>query len=359
MGNTIAVDKISGALAKVRDIGIVEDSFVVVNTAITLRSLRSEEYADIINECSELEEVAYLTAYQTGHIVRSLVEVNGVDLRGVDYIEAPKDGGTVKIEKHTWLLKNLVSSWGKEVVFVVYQKFSEVVQLAEDKAKEGVEFRVADETPEEKYRRLMGDLKEVEEEVPEEILKEILADMGFMRQSTAQELKSAMDRTDKLEQELASTPAADAPPATPEPVTDAAAAQAVVEENQALMAKRQPLNQPSSAPPVDPHQTLQAAVEARQVPTGQPEPRAPQQPVQAPTGAVQVVSTAAKRASQIAAMEGDAGNTFDPSQQPVMPEPPKEVAELTGRQEVSEQQVIVDAPPTAGINPRWSPPQRP
>ena len=358
MGNTIAVDKISGALAKVRNIGIVEDSFVVVDTAITLRSLRPDEYAAIISECSELEEVAYLTAYQTGHIVRSLVEVNGVDLREVDYIEVPKDDGegTVKLEKHAWLLKNVVGSWGKEVVFVVYQKFSEVVQIAEDKAKEGVEFKVVDESPEEKYRRLMGDLKEIEDEVPEELLKEILKDMGFMRMSTAQELKSAMDRTDKLEQELSE--ADPTPEPEPEPVDDAAAAEAVEEANQALMAKRQPLNRPEGQQvPVDPHQTLQAAVEARQVEPDQPEQRSPQQPVQAPTGAVQVASTTSKRAGQIAAMEGDAGNTFDPSQQSVMPEAPTEVAELRGK-DAPKQQVTVDAPPKTGINPRWNPPER-
>lgn len=358
---TISADKISGALSKAQRIGIEEEEFVVAGTALTLRSLRPDEYAAVIAECDGLGDVDYLTAYQVGHIIRSIVEVNGVDLRDVDFVEVQEstpagEVKNVKLERHDYLRKNLVDSWGKEVVFVVYQKFGDVVKTAEENAQKGVEFRVQDETPEQKYRRIMGDLKEIEDEVPEELLKSILEDAGFMRMSTAQELKAAMDRTDELAREQAAKDAeatAAAEPVVTPVKTDAEVAAEVDASNAEIMAKRQPMNVAGGQLPPDPHQTLQEAVSARQAP---PDPAAQ---AQAQTGSqpAQADSAARKRAEKIAALEGDAGVPLEEGQ---IPPQPSEIPVLTGSSQgqVDPKGIAVDQPPSAGINPRWNPPKQ-
>jgi len=366
----ISADLLSGALAKARGIGIVEETFTVRDTALTLRSLRPDEYSAILRECEGLEDVEYLMAYQKGHVIRSIVEINGFDLRDVDFIEVQEGGKTVKLEKHDWLRKNLVDSWGKEVLFVVYQKFGDVVKRAEDGAQEGVEFLVPDETPEQKYRRLMGDLKEIEDDVPSDLLKEILDDAGFMKKSTAQELKAAMERTDALKREQEAKAAAEAAPApTPAP-TDlrppgATPPQAqtptpaeVQAENERIMAARQPMNRA----PQDPHVALQTALQtAASQPQGEPAPSPAPAPVQAPVQPpVQVDKVAQERAAKIAAMEAD-GPVPVASGDPIFPERPQEVAVLTGKQPgVDPKELVktIDQPPKAGLNPRYNPPKR-
>jgi len=361
----ISADKISGALSKAQRIGIEEEQFVVAGIALTLKSLRPDEYAAVIAECDGLGDVDYLTAYQVGHIIRSIVEVNGVDLREADFVEVQEtapDGQpkTVKLERHDYLRKYLVGSWGKEVVFVVYQKFGDVVSTAEENAQKGVEFRVQDETAEDKYRRIMGDLKEIEDEVPEELLKSILEDAGFMRMSTAQELKAAMDRTDQLAREQAAreqaakeAAAAEAVATPPPPAkTDAEAAAEVEASNAEIMAQRQPMNRAAGQLPPDPHQTLQEAVSARQTPVDP----ASQGGSQTAAQPAQADNAARKRAEKIAALEGDAGVPLEAGQ---IPPPPSEIPVLTGsRQEVDPKAVTVDQPPSAGINPRWNPPKQ-
>src|SRR5580698_9713551 len=111
--------KLLAALEKARGVGIVEETFTVDDCEITLRSLRPDEYEEVLAECKELDDLPYVNAFQKGHIVRSIVGVNGSDLHDVDFVEdevvdpKTKQVKSIKVELHAWLRKNVVDTWGK------------------------------------------------------------------------------------------------------------------------------------------------------------------------------------------------------------------------------------------------------
>lgn len=370
---TISAGSISEALSRAQNIGIVEEPFTLLDCALVLRNLRPDEYGAVMQECMGLEDAEYLVAYQKGHLSRSIVEINGVDLRDVDLIEVQEtdDAGAraVKLEKHTYLTKNLLSTWSKEAVFTAYRKFTDVVGKAEEKARQGVTFTVPDETPEQKYRRLLGDMKEIEGDVPADLVTQILEDTGLMKMSTAEELKAAMERTDQLAREQEEVEAKakeeEAPvAAAPDPDTEQTPPTPAPEATPA----RQPMNRAPGQRAPDPHQTLQKALEARQQPaTEQPAETAPEQPAEPsqaapkpPPGGVQADKVAAERAAQIAALEQDAGTPMGATEG--VSQTPVEVPELRAgsRSKVDPKELAktIDRPPSAGINPRYKPPPR-
>jgi len=355
--NTIAAKKLNEALAKAKNVGLVEEPFTIEDCEITLRNLRPDEYSAILQACQGLDNVAYLHAYQAEHIARSIVVINGVDLHDTKYVmdeeSDPKEIEKlrpIKLELHTYLLKNVVSTWSKEVVYTAYRKFLDVVSKAERKAKEGVTFLLPEETDEERYRRLLLEAQECEENIPSTLVDHILDELGLMRKSTAEEIKAAMVKTDQLakEEEL-NERTIDAP------VSTAPIANEPVE--QAQKDDRQPLNQPPEKLPTDPHATLQKAIAARQ--------RA-SMPVQ--TAPQESNAKVPSRADKIAALEADAGTAGidlpltrkdgDPIPVYQTPGAEKEIMEIRKQAPIDPNQIkaILDQPPKSGINPRYKAP---
>jgi len=361
--STLTAKKLSDALDKAKNVGFVEETFTVENCEVTLRNLRPDEYVASMEACEGLEDVAYLHAYQKEHLSRSIVVLNGVDLREVKHVEVeepdPKKSGemrTVKVELHTFLLTNVVNTWGKEAIFTTYRKFSEVLEAAERKANEGVKFIMPEETEEEKYRRLLLEAKEVEGELPNALVETILGEHGWMQKSTAEEAKAAMERADQLAREEAKK----AEEGSPEP--SAQEAPKVVERPQESTAEPAPTPQAAPEPetparppakvPVDPHATLQKVIETRR--------KAPVQSAQEEKSEDEKSS----RAAQIAALEAEAGigvEVPEGAEIPVLqPEDAPEVAELKKQEPVDPKKAarILDQPPVSGINPRFKPPTR-
>lgn len=350
---TISEKKIETALAKARDLGVVEEPFAINDCEIVLRNLRPDEYSAIIRECADFEEVDYIYAYQRHHIARAIQEVNGVDLRDTQFVsveEVDPSGKprTVNLELHSYLNDRLLATWSKEAVFTAYRKFGDVVLKAETKSKEGVKFEIPDETPEEKFRRILGELKEVEEDVPPILLDKILDEAGFMRKSTAEEIKLSMERMADLARAQEKTEAS-VPVETP-PV---ATSPRVVPETD-LMQRRQPLNRQPIELPVDPHQQLQQMVERNGgSPTVQPSPVIPP-----PTSQAVMLSGAALEKAQQRAMLEELPLVETP---PVVAKRSQEIAELNEpmvREDPEALRKIIDQPPAAGINPRFRPPPR-
>lgn len=396
---TIGASSLSAALAKARNVGTVEDSFTLEGCEITLQNLSPDEYSAVLHECQGLDDVDYLHTYQKQQIARSIVEINGVDLREVKFVEDeevdPKTGEprSFKIEKHTFLIKNVINSWKKEAVFTAYRKFTDVVEMAERKAKENVTFLLPDETAEEKYRRLLLEAKECEEDMPPSLIEHVLDEMGFMQKSTAEEARAAMEKADKFarEQEEKTKPdpevAASEPESNPDfeyEGTKELADRDYVRENRLPIDPEEqvqtdpvetpgvrleeplpttPEPPPAPAPkakPTDPHQTLQAAIAAR---------RQQAAPTPTPVKADPQGAETKSRAEKIAALEADAANTGlpmntftapDGKEIPVyrMPGQDQGVIEIRKQEKVDPQAVIVDQAPPAGINPRYKPQKR-
>lgn len=376
MGSSISAKKLGEALSRATKVGIVEERFSIGDCEMVLRNLRPDEYQAVIDDCKDLEEVTYMYGYQSGHVARALVEMNGVNLRDVKYVEVeeedPKTPGSVraiKIELYKYVLDHVMNTWSKEAVFTSYRKFADVIQKAEEKAKEGIVFITPDETPEEKFRRLLGDLREVESDVPENILDKVLEEAGYMRRSTAEEVKATMERADQLARErLEAEKAAQqgaaqespAAPAAPPAAPSGTGVPRIIRTPTAddVMRNRQPLNrQPVEVPAPPPMAGEPGSFDAPQ-----------QQPFQQP----HVPITHSKRAAEVAALEAEVGIamvgneavpvTKGPGGIPVASLGQNDAPELARggaeKQDVRQFHQIVERPPTAGLNPRFRPPPR-
>lgn len=333
--STIDSKKLHAALAKARNVGLVEEPFTIEDCELVLRNLRPDEYAAAIQDCDGLEAAAYMNTYQKGHISRAIVEVNGTDLRSVEYVtveeEDPKthQPKKVKLELHRYLTEHMLNTWGKEAVYTAFRKFGDVVELAERKSTEGITFIVPDETTEDRYRRLLLEAKEIEASIPGTMVDSILEDIGFIRKASPEELKRVTEKTAQLAREL---------DAVQEEV------QAEPEEVEPEEEAPPPVPAPVSRPPlVDPHVTLQQAIAARRAPESmQPAPvrQAPPEPP--------VMS----RAEQTAVLEAEAFS--------LQPDAAHEVVEIRKQPPLDPRvaATILDQPPAAGINPRFKAPPR-
>jgi len=398
---TLQATKVLEALRKAKRVGRVEDEVVIDGCQLVMQNLSPEDYDSINRETDELEEMEFLHAYQIGHVSRAIVEIGGQDLRNMDFIEdevpagawavaayvagkdlaekfadeikkaggkatvlPPEDGGTrsIKLERHEWLRDNILSSWGREAVVVAWRKFAELLQEADEKAKDGIKFKIPDETPEEQFRRLLGEIKEIEEDLPSELVKGILGDAGFLSKSSTEELEAVNQRLKAMgtpeaapqpAQEPAQEPApAPEPPTTPEP----------------QKAPERPPEPPQQAPAASPADLMRGRTPVSQqvghgvVPqtaSSTSAARAPKVPEQL-RRAAEANAVSVGRTAKIAALEAQADPTLAAAlgDQPPQRPAPEEVAVLSKKAAPIDGGAIkdiVDRPPPAGINPRFKP----
>lgn len=387
---TISAKKLS--LEKARGLGLHEEPVTIGDCELYLRNLRPDEYEASLADCAELDEMPYLNAFQKAHVSRAICAINGVDLRDVDFIEdeePTKDGKTrnIKIERHVYVRKHVVDSWSKEAVYVAYRKFLDIVAGAEKKASDGIVFNVIEESAEEKFRRLLGDLKEIEVEVPEALLDTILEEAGYARRTTLQEAKAAEDRL--AEAATGTPPPVASEEGAPPPVEPKAPPTAI--DPVALMRQRVPISQTATvgntpvapppqvrreAPPVitPPPQPVSTPVDDGPEPqayhpslggvsseTGrrvQPPGSVPQAANMVP-GTMNPNSRSAKIEAELAAQEEELGyNTAALLAGSSVVAPPSDTATLTRQPPVNPTAVkaTIDRPPVVGINPRFKPP---
>lgn len=273
---TLSAKKLS--LEKARGLGLYTEVVAIGDCELTLRNLRPDEYEAALADCDGQEEMGYLNAFQKTHVCRAIIGVNGTDLSDVNFIEDEEEQVdpktkqtkvvTVKYERHTWILKKIVDTWGKEALYVAYRKFGDVVAEAEKKAREGIEFRVAEESAEEKYRRLLGDMKEIEDEVPPELVDRILEEAGLSRKTSQEQAKAIEDRLTAAKEEPAPEAPASALPSVEAASVPTGPTTAPTRDPVALMRQRVPMNQ---APQAQQPQQPPAAIYVQQ-------PQAPQAP---------------------------------------------------------------------------------
>ncbi len=292
MASTLQAKRITDALEKAKRVGRIEQRVTIDDCSIYLQNLSPQDYQDIFQELEDVPENEYVYRYQLANLTRSVVEFNGVDLRGVQFVEEdvptgahiitgqtlsldvakqaiaklkelniaatllpPEEGTTkpIKKELHRWIGEALFPTWGKEAISVAFRKFADVLEEAEELSKKGVEFKTPDETSEEKLRRVLNDLQEPMDNLPDELIDRVLAEAGFMRTTTANEMRGVEERlsevaeaTPPVEPEAEPVPVQPTSPQPPVP----AQAQVPAPDLQELMAGRQPLNQQYTDAPV-------------------------------------------------------------------------------------------------------------
>ena len=363
---TLNARNLTQALSQARNIGLVEEPFELEGISLTVRNLRPEQYDSIFKECQGLSDVEYLNAWQMAHVCRAICEINGIDFRDTSFVEEeepdpkrPNQTRTIKVELHTWLQKNLLSGWSREVIYTCYRKVADAIESGERRAKEGVNFKIVDETAEDKFRRLIVEMKEIEEDVPEKVLDGILRDHGYIRRST-------VDEVNRVESKLAAlasdTPqVADSPkPAEPE-VQEAVKLEAAPVEERQTIAPEPPSGLPSA-------ERIAELLRSRRAQTQQAVPQAApvyEQPIQ-PTkvevppmaaAPLPIASPPQGRSAELASIEGDVGDLPHGATN-LQPQTQTPEVVLGGGTRLNPEvaKTIVDTPPVGGINPRFRPP---
>ncbi len=353
----LKASRLKTVLDKARNAGQVEEPVTIAGVDLVFRSLNSEAYNDILGELDEVPEKSYPVCYQIEHICRSIVEIDGADLRDVDFIEVDVDSGKpVKVERHQWVRDNLVSTWSREMVQVAFHKVMDAIAGAEAKATDGVQFRVESETDEEKLRRLLGDVREAAGDVPDEMKAAILKEHGLLEGTSRAELEDLDTRARTWERppedgepttiEATPPPSPRGPPRAPAQVVEAATVDETTGDAsptpEELMARRVPLNRTAIQEPT-PH--VQAEHVASVANKRSPPPPAHQ---------VHKVS------SKYAAIEGlDVDPTLEPQHMPGQePYVGGQAVVLDERRVPVDKEgakTILDRPPVAGVNPKFSP----
>jgi len=398
MATSLQAAKVLEALEKAKRIGKVEEAVTLDGCHFVLQNLGPSDYDAIHEETKDLDEVAYLHAYQLGHICRAIVEIESEDLRDVEFIEDSMPGGayglmayvpsqqagekfaeeirkaggkatvvppdgevrTIKLERHEWIRDNLLSSWGREAVAVAWRKFADVVLAADEKARKGVQFKIPDESAEDRLRRLVGELKEVEDDLPSELVRAILDDAGYQSKSTVAELQAANEKMQKLAEAQKAPEQPQAEGGGPSAPEGKKAAEPPVEPPQeaaqvdptALMQRRKPLNQQAAQVPTPRSNATEPAVKPARVPDQL------RRAAEANAAALQPDQAVSGRAAEIAALEGQLDASVEGP--PIHPRPhTTEVAELSRKAKGIDGEslrAILDRPPVGGINPRFRPP---
>jgi hypothetical protein len=353
----LKASKIQDAIQKAQRVGEVEERFTIDGCDIVLRSLQPNEFQAVLDEISDLEDVAYMTGYRYGHLCRSIVEVNGESLREFDFVEVDVEEGTgedkvvrsIAIERHKFILDYILVSWSREAIDAAFRKFSDVLDSAEQKAINGVEFRVPDETPEDKFRRLMLEAKELEGQIPFELVGRILSETGYTSKSSKEELETVDKRLARVAAEIASTGS-------------------VTSQSEAS----------DSTPDVVPSASRSTRVPLNQIPVTVPTPATPTvnraEVTEKPRPQIQLSPEVLRRSRELEILESTAplnyqaevghSETTAPAIQSstrvadAVPSGSVVSAAPTTRLDPSGVSSILDRPPTAGVNPRYRPPPR-
>lgn len=378
---TLNAKKLRQALRKAQNVGKTEEPVTIDGCALVLQNLAPGDYNQILEEVEGLDGAEYMHGLQMGHICRSVVEIEGIDLREVKYVEEevpagewlltatfrseatarkaqallkeaniattlvePNTDQQQNMERHEWVRLQL-SSWGREAINVAWRKFADVLALSEEKAKQGVQFNREEETVEDKYRRLLREAKNLEESLPPDLAQKVADDVGYLLKSSEEERAAAAERVREFHQQQLQQSAEEAEdepaplPPPPQPQLDP----------QLLMQNRQPLNRQALNVPTPPaSETVTPAAPVVPVPQHIRE------------AAVNMQQRTSSRAAEIAAME--LGGLADLRVEAPPPAPVvREVAELSQPvQPINSQGVlsIIEQPAAGGINPRYNPPRR-
>lgn len=370
---TLSAKKIQEALLKAQSVGLVEEPLTICGCNFVLSSLPGEDYEDIEREVSEIPEggAAYFWAWKREHLIRSIVEINGVDLRKITYVEVEVEeidpatrqpvAKTVRLEKTKFISDYVIRSWGREAIDVAFRKFLEVIEQAEIESAKAVKFITPAETSEDTYRRLLTEAKDLERVLSVDRIHKLREELGFLsavQTPTEAEYKAALDKLPKtpieepaqagaaVQQPLVSPPPPPPPPvAVPQPAVPipqpVAPPQAILRPTpQDMMRDRQPLNQTASAQVSAPPPSMQSSP------------------------AIPISPAALRKSAEIAALEGDlppVQGTVQMDVKPPVMQRPSEATVLAENQAPRDPNVaaaLVDQPPVAGINPRFRPPSK-
>lgn len=206
---TLKASGLKAVLDRARNVGQVEEPATIAGVSLVFRSLEPETYLEISEAVADSSETSSMTTFQMEHVCRSIVEIEGQDLRDVKFIEVEEIDADGKVrshnvERHQWV-RDLISTWSNEAVFVAFRKVLDVISLSEKRASAGVDFRIEEESAEDKCHRLLAEAGEALVGLPDEVKEAILKKHGLLEATSEEELRRLSEEAKRWVSEQAAT----------------------------------------------------------------------------------------------------------------------------------------------------------
>lgn len=181
MSNTIHIKKIETGLEKVRELGHASNTFQVCGHTIGVRTLSRPQLREINLYCKPYLEDAkeqdttfamtdWMQKVREETLAHAIVQLDDIDLRGVDFVQMEDvDGELLKKQKHV-IVREILQNWANSTLSVVYDKFREVVEKADENLQDSVDL----ETDAGRVSRIKALQKKVEtlkKKVPDAVLE--------------------------------------------------------------------------------------------------------------------------------------------------------------------------------------------
>lgn len=194
----------------------LETTFSFLGVPVTLRNLTKMEYDEIAEEMqafsTDHEENVRSSRYITEFCFRNLVRaIMQIGSHNFRGVKHVIGEDSVKEDVATFLRRNFLSKLSQENFNVLWAKFNELVEDAESHAKEGITFKTPSERPEEKAEKLVRDLAELNGEVSSVLMGNLLKKYGVM-------VSDRIPDTDPAPPPQPSSPVVASPSSIPDPL---------------------------------------------------------------------------------------------------------------------------------------------
>jgi hypothetical protein len=165
--STLKLSSIRKGMSKLRRLGHETDTFTVLGIEFQIRTITRHELTIANERAQPLFEQAqesddsytlanWLKTVQLGVLSFAIMRIDDMDFNGQEYILDDTDPADPETVEKSLFVHTLLDEWEDSLISVLYRKFQELTQQAEEKATKGVKF--LSESPEE-------ELEELEEQV--------------------------------------------------------------------------------------------------------------------------------------------------------------------------------------------------
>lgn len=164
------IKALEAAFARIGEIGKGEIDVEVDGVRVWMRALVPEEDIEVQKYArgdaeGGIENLLLIERYKRATIAYAVVQVGGLDLRGVTHIptgEVLENGNPVRVPK-VIAVRRIVDGWSRQATTLLFQRYAELVRRIEDEANAKVQFDKSNLPAEiERLESRLADLRRVQ-----------------------------------------------------------------------------------------------------------------------------------------------------------------------------------------------------
>jgi len=164
------LSQLNKLLEPLSNIGKGEKIVDVAGVPVTLRNLTPLEEAEVQKSLPTIEgdgatPLEFVDTFRRETLARSIVQVGGLDLRNLDYVETGEvlgNGKPVKVSKTEAMVK-MISSWSRPVFTKLFEQYGVLIEEVENKLDKSLAITPTD--MEEEKKNLEARLAEVTKKI--------------------------------------------------------------------------------------------------------------------------------------------------------------------------------------------------